>query len=143
MLWYIGASQFQRWNSYTWNCPIHSVQTRSLPCSQVNDECSHIQCSIVCIPTLLHQGERKNLARTTVALLSPATEQGGGHNFTYQNGESSASLWPSGIPSDGTPVEVEHYPFTALMVIVYLYAAAGIGFAIICLIFTILFRKKK
>lgn len=107
------------------------------------EKCSHIQYSVSCIPTLLHQGDTNYLAKPTVALLSPAAEQKWGLNFTYQYGESSASLWPTGIPSDGTPIEVEHYPFTALMVIVYLYAAAGIGFAISCLIFTILFRKKR
>lgn len=64
-------------------------------------------------------------------------------NLTFLANESTATLWPGGLPRDGTPREKENYPLLPLMVVCYTYASAGICFAIVCFIFNIVFRNKK
>lgn len=49
----------------------------------------------------------------------------------------------AGIPPDGTPIKVINTFKTALVVILDIAAAAGIIFAIVCLVFNVVFRKKK
>ena len=48
-----------------------------------------------------------------------------------------------GIPNDGVPIEEVVTVSLALTVVYMILAVAGIVFAIICLIFTLIFRKKK
>jgi gamma-aminobutyric acid type B receptor len=64
-------------------------------------------------------------------------------NFTYVSGEDESTVWPTGVPSDGTPIEIQHYPYLALMVLVYLFAVAGLVFTVVCLVFNIVFRNHK
>ena len=64
-------------------------------------------------------------------------------NLTLREGEDELSLWPGGVPSDGTPETVENYPLLPLMVVCYTAATAGILFAIVCLIFNVVFKNKK
>ena len=66
-----------------------------------------------------------------------------GAEFTYLHGESEMTVWPAGVPSDGTPIEVQHYPLLPLMVLVYLFAATGLAITIICLVFNVVFRNRK
>lgn len=83
------------------------------------------------------------LTRRTVALVHLNSDKQTDFNFTYTNGEDVSSVWPAGIPSDGTPIEVQHYPFLSLLVIVYLYTVTGLVFTVVCLVFNIVFRKHK
>eukprot|EP00731_Ephydatia_muelleri_P028159 Em0019g1032a len=53
------------------------------------------------------------------------------------------TLWPNGTPQDGTPVVIEKYPLLPLMVILYIFATAGIAFTVACLVFSFVFRHKK
>ena len=88
--------------------------------------------------------EEARLVKTTVALVNwTSTEQQTLTEFTYLDGESEGLVWPSGVPSDGSPIEVPHYPFLSLMVLVYLFAAAGLVFTVVCLIFNVVFRNRK
>lgn len=69
------------------------------------------------------------------------TSEGG--NFSYLFPESHLTVWHrTGVPQDGTPISITHSPLLSLMVLMYTYATGGILFAIICLIFNIVFRKK-
>ena len=88
----------------------------------------------------------KGFHKRTVALVNwtssdPQTQTS--TEFTYLDGENERSVWPTGVPSDGTPIEVEHYPFLVLMVLVYLFAVAGLVFTVICLVFNVTFRNRK
>ena len=66
-----------------------------------------------------------------------------GAALSYTEGEGPASIWPDGVPPDGTPIEVEHFPYPAVMGVVYTYCCLGVLFAISCLIFNIAYRKRK
>ena len=81
------------------------------------------------------------LTREKVALIVRTGE--GNLNFSFLDSESNTSLWPSGVPSDGSPIVVENFPLLPLTIICYIYATAGIVFAIICLIFNVIFRNAK
>ena len=88
--------------------------------------------------------EEVGLVKTTVALVNwTSSEQQTLTEFTYLDGESEGLVWPTGVPSDGTPIEVPHYPFLSLMVLVYLFAAVGLVFTAVCLIFNVFFRNRK
>lgn len=63
-------------------------------------------------------------------------------DITFLTNESVSTLWPGGVPSDGTPTSQENYPLLPLMTVCYTFATAGICFAAVCLIFNIIFRKK-
>ena len=78
-----------------------------------------------------------------MALVQLSSELPENFSFSYQSGEDVSTVWPDGVPSDGTPIEIQHYPFVALMVIVYLCVAAGVAFTVVCLVFNIVFREKK
>ena len=47
------------------------------------------------------------------------------------------------IPYDGVPDEVEVHTSLALAVVIYILAAAGVVFAIVCLVFNFAFRQRK
>ena len=76
------------------------------------------------------------LVREEVALI------GDQRNFSFLDGESNTSLWPR-VPRDGSTIVVENFPRLSLTIICYIYATAGIVFAIICLVFNLVFRKEK
>ena len=47
------------------------------------------------------------------------------------------------VPYDGVPMEVVDNVSIPLMVIVILLSATGVVFASVCMIFNIMFRKKR
>ena len=57
--------------------------------------------------------------------------------------EPVSLLWPEGIPSDGTPIVVENYPPLWLIVVSYTFSAAVIFGAVVSMVFTFVFRKRK
>ena len=63
--------------------------------------------------------------------------------FTYAQNESEASVWPDGVPSDGSPLEERKHPLLVLVIISYVLSGTVILYAAMCLIFNICFRKKK
>ena len=85
-----------------------------------------------------------HLKKVPVATLTPSvTEKGNStYDIIYFEGEHPAIIWPDKIPLDGTPIEVEHFPFPAVMAIVYTYSILGVFFALACLVFNLVFRKK-
>ena len=48
-----------------------------------------------------------------------------------------------GIPPDGSPVEIVHTFHIALIVVFYFLASLGIVFAIVCLLFNIIYRERQ
>lgn len=56
---------------------------------------------------------------------------------------SRESIWSDGIPSDGSPVTEEKYPILAICIVSYLWAGLDIIMAIVCILFTIIFRNKR
>ena len=96
----------------------------------------------------MHVVKEIGLTKRTVALvnLTCTGQQQQTHSsplFAYIEGEDESSVWPAGVPSDGTPIEVQHYPFLALLVLVYLFAMAGLVFTVVCLVFNVIFRNHK
>ena len=76
------------------------------------------------------------LVREEVALIRDQ------RNFSFLDGESNTSLWPR-VPRDGSTIVVENFPRLSLTIICYIYATAGIVFAILCLVFNLVFRNRK
>ncbi len=73
----------------------------------------------------------------------PISEEG---KFTYAPEESDGTVWEHhrGVPPpDGSPLSTINPPLLSIAVLVYIYATAGIVFAVVCLVFNIVFRKKK
>uniref|UniRef100_A0A1X7UH13 G-protein coupled receptors family 3 profile domain-containing protein n=1 Tax=Amphimedon queenslandica TaxID=400682 RepID=A0A1X7UH13_AMPQE len=64
-------------------------------------------------------------------------------NFVYLNNESTETVFPDGVPSDGTPIRIVSTFHLSLVVIFYTISFAGLVFCIICLVFTFYFRNKK
>jgi hypothetical protein len=72
-------------------------------------------------------------------------------NFTYNcECQSCASLcetndtvWPDGVPSDGTPSRVLTTIKMPIFIIYSILASAGIVFVVVCLIFNVVFRERK
>ena len=50
---------------------------------------------------------------------------------------------PDGVPIDGIPIEEVVTVSLGLTVVYVILAAAGIVFAVVCLSFTLIFRKKR
>ena len=48
-----------------------------------------------------------------------------------------------GVPFDGVPATDIATAFIPLVVVIYIFAAAGVVFSIICLTFNLIFRNKK
>ena len=82
------------------------------------------------------------LQRVTVASIVPA-ENKSQYSIVFGGGENPVTIWPNGTPPDGTPIEVEHFPYPAVMGVVYTYSILGVFFSLICLTFNFVFRKKK
>ena len=99
------------------------------------------------IETVTHADKVIGLLKRKMALVNlTSTDQQtptSSAEFTYLTGEDDSSVWPAGVPSDGAPIEVQHYPFLALMILVYIFVLAGLVFTAICLIFNIFFRNHK
>ena len=74
-----------------------------------------------------------------------AGEGGGGRGllFAYMGSESQDSVWPDGVPPDGSPVQQLKHPLLVLVVVCYVLSGAVIVFAVICIVFNIYFRNKK
>ena len=57
---------------------------------------------------------------------------------------SDEEVWPNGeIPQDGTPRTEQRYPYLLMVIISNVFAVATILVAVVCLIFTVLFRNRK
>ena len=66
-----------------------------------------------------------------------------GRQLEYAENESSSTLWPEGIPPDGTPLQVTNYIHIPIVVIAYIGAVGLIIFAVVCCAFNFIFRKRK
>lgn len=69
--------------------------------------------------------------------------EGGMLQFIYTHNESEASVWPDGVPQDGSPLEELKHPLFTLVVICYMLSGAVILWAMVCIVFNICFRNKK
>uniref|UniRef100_A0A1X7VPL5 G-protein coupled receptors family 3 profile domain-containing protein n=1 Tax=Amphimedon queenslandica TaxID=400682 RepID=A0A1X7VPL5_AMPQE len=63
--------------------------------------------------------------------------------FIYLNNQSTSTLFPDGVPPDGTPIRIVSTFHLSLVVIFYAISFAGLVFCVVCLIFTFYFRNKK
>ena len=52
-------------------------------------------------------------------------------------------VFPDGIPSDGIPIEEVVTVSVVLTVVYVILATAGLVFAAVCLIFTLIFRQRR
>ena len=52
-------------------------------------------------------------------------------------------IFSAGIPPDGRPVEKVLKFHTALIVTMYVLALVGLVFATVCIVFMVIFRKKR
>ena len=80
------------------------------------------------------------LVREEVAVLRTGEDN---LSFSFLGNETNTSLWPGGVPSDGSPIVVENFPLLPLTIVCYIYAAAGILVAVGCLVFNFVFRTRK
>lgn len=93
--------------------------------------------------TPLHSLVNTHLVKVIVAeLIASDTTKVTICELIYSNREDPTTIWPNGIPPDGTPIEVEHFPYPAVMGVIYTYSILGVLFALACLAFNIVFRKK-
>ncbi|XP_011405199.1 PREDICTED: gamma-aminobutyric acid type B receptor subunit 1-like [Amphimedon queenslandica] len=63
--------------------------------------------------------------------------------FIYLNNQNTETVFPDGVPSDGTPIRIISTFHASLVVIFYTISFVGLVFCAICLIFTFYFRNKK
>ena len=61
----------------------------------------------------------------------------------YTSFKNSCQNFPDGIPNDGIPIEEVVTVSLGLTVVYVVLATAGIAFAVVCLTFTLIFRRKK
>ena len=78
-----------------------------------------------------------------IATLTPGQEDEDGLVFAYCCNESAGSVWPQGVPADGSPLRELRHPILGLVVLCYSLSIAVILFAILSIIFNICFRKRK
>jgi gamma-aminobutyric acid type B receptor len=66
-------------------------------------------------------------------------------NFSlkFDEGESVETIFPDGIPPDGTPVHITHTYKTGVTVVFYVIALCGVVFSVVCFAFNFIFREKK
>lgn len=63
--------------------------------------------------------------------------------YTLLKGEmTNITVWPGGTPSDGSPVTVEKFSILGLAIFCYFIATASSVAAVVCIVFTIVFRKR-
>ena len=79
------------------------------------------------------------LTRTQVAHI---TKQNDVIQFVYSENESDSTVWPEGIPPDGTPLEMTTHLPVGLLITLYVLAVGAITFAVACMIFNFIFRGK-
>ena len=72
-----------------------------------------------------------------------ATLTGGQLELSYLPGESEDTVWPGGVPPDGSPLAELKHPLTSLVVLCWVLSGAVIVWAIGCILFNLYFRKKK
>ena len=63
--------------------------------------------------------------------------------FSYTHNESEASVWPNGVPLDGSPQEELKHPLLLLVILCYAISGTVILCGVVCIMFNICFRKKK
>lgn len=68
---------------------------------------------------------------------------GNERDFAYITGEDNHSTWHGDPPWDGSPEVRVKTPLLPLMVVAYALASSGILFALVCLLFNIIFRKRR
>ena len=121
---------------WSFACPRNKLK---LLCTILNyyTDVSHLGLILWWFYLLLAEGV---LVREEVALIGDLE---GNQTFTFLDGENNTTLWSGRIPRDGSTITVENFTRLSLTIICYIYAFAGIVFAIICLVFNFVFRKKK
>ena len=92
------------------------------------------------------------------SLIKYATINITSNHIVYLPNEDNSTVWPGtkwnhiltmlnisivGPPPDGSPIQVKVARTTVLVAIMYLWSSLGIIFSIICLIFNIVFRKRR
>ncbi len=68
---------------------------------------------------------------------------GDNRSVRFLPGESREGLWEGTVPSDGTPIVQENFPYLWLTISSYVFASLVILGAIGSIIFTIIFMKRK
>lgn len=79
------------------------------------------------------------MCRQLVALSSNLNSMGGGINLLC----GFTSPFTDGIPPDGKSKEVIHTYKTGLVVFIDILATFGIIFALVCLVFNVVFRNTR
>lgn len=100
----------------------------------------HTQCGIMYIDL------DERLESVTVATVTkvPSGDKGGDIlQFTYTPNESEVSVWPSGVPPDGSPVKELKHPLLILIITCYVLSGVVMLWAVVCIMFNFYFRKKK
>ena len=108
-------------------------------------------CFFVCI-----DGSLKNIPIATIVEEESVSggevgEGGGGEGggevgkfvFTYINNESDSSVWPDGVPWDGSPLAELRHPLLGLVLLCYVLSGVVIVWAVVSIIFNLCFREKK
>ena len=67
------------------------------------------------------------------------------NNLTFQfiDNETVTTVWPTGVPQDGTPIVTENFPVLPLTIVCYCFASASTLFAVGCMVFNFIFRQRK
>eukprot|EP00731_Ephydatia_muelleri_P021204 Em0013g931a len=63
--------------------------------------------------------------------------------FDFLPGESMETIWPDGVPHDGTLIKSTINIEPWVTAVMYILATLGIALAIICFIFMVVFRERK
>jgi gamma-aminobutyric acid type B receptor len=86
---------------------------------------------------------RPHITSSGISQVVFATYNTSGNALNYVLGESNLTVFPDGIPPDGTPRNVI-LPFNiGLTVTYYIIATFGIAFTVVCLIYNIKYRKTR
>eukprot|EP00731_Ephydatia_muelleri_P021210 Em0013g937a len=63
--------------------------------------------------------------------------------FDFLPGESMETIWPDGVPHDGTLIKSTINIELGVTAVMYILATLGIALAIVCFIFMVVFRERK
>jgi len=63
--------------------------------------------------------------------------------FVYLDGHNNNSVFPDGIPSDGTPIKRINVQPLGLVIVYYILSLLGIVFSIVCLLFNFIYRERR
>lgn len=92
------------------------------------------------IPSSLYPAGSCVAVETLYVILSA----NGNHSLEFAQGESDGTLWPQGVPADGsTHREIENFPHLWLWVVSYVVNSVVIMAALVCLVFTVTFHNRK